>query len=85
MSDKKDNWVVEQKYGIFEISQHKALYREAGLFSHRLDGWNLSAVDCLGTASTTQELHDWLEDNKENYHGSRFVILPILDVEYKIN
>jgi len=83
--EEKDNWVIEEKYGIFEIMPHDALrFKRMSYGYEETHGHNLNALDCLETASTTQELHDWLEKNKEDYHGSRFVILPIFDVEFKI-
>jgi hypothetical protein len=80
----KGSYEISEKYGLFRIRSHSALHVDADIFDYG-DGHNLSALDWIETASTKNELRTYLEEHKEDLHGDNFVVLPIFDVEYKIN
>ena len=83
----KGAYEIEEKYGLFKVLSHDALQIEPSLFDHknRVRPYNLSALECVETATTKNELRTWLEENKGNFHNERFVVMPVFDVEYKIN
>ena len=81
----KEIWEIEEKYGLFKVQEHVSLHTEPSLCDDITRGYKLSALECVETASNTNELRSWLEENKTNYHNCRFVVMPIFDVEFKIN
>ena len=78
----KNTYEISEKYGLFKVREHSALHVEPHDYG---SGHNLSALDCVETAPTKNDLRDYLEEHKEEFHGDMFVVLPIFDVEYIIN
>ena len=77
----KNNYEISEKYGLFRVREHSALHVEPDFYNYG-SGHDLSALECIETAPTKNELRDYLEEHKDDYHGVRFVVLPIFDVEY---
>ena len=80
----KSRYEISEKYGLFRVREHSALHVEADLHDYG-GGHNLSALDCVETAPTKNELRTYLEEHKEDFHGDRFVVLPIFDVEFTVD
>ena len=72
---------ISEKYGLFRLRKHSALHVEADLFAYG-SGLDLSALECIETASSKNELRTYLEEHKDEYHADNFVVLPMFSVEF---